>query len=156
MARPKGLFFRSRCVGSVGEDEFNDPIVVAFRVKFPTDGCHRILSKWMSTVAIRAGVGGRGGGGMREGDSWWQVTCRSGGLCLLLCRGGMRLLCLPQLVVFRATGRPSSCSLKASTPHEAPTSALTTETLAAASSRWGRAQEIDHNISDHKARVCGP
>ena len=40
--------------------------------------------------------------------------------------------------------------LKASTPHEAPTPALTTKTLAAAYSRWDRANQIGRHLSGHK------
>ena len=47
------------------------------------------------------------------------------GLCLFVSRSGLCLLCQP--AVFRATGRPSSCSFES---HEAPTPALTTKTLA--------------------------
>ena len=49
--------------------------------------------------------------------------------------------------IWRATGRLSSCSFEG---HEAPTPALTTKTLAAAGSHWGRAHQIGHHLCDHK------
>ena len=111
------------CVkGEDGEDEIYDPMEFSCRVKLFTDGCPRRLSGRLSTLAVRAG----------ERKSRWQVNCRSGGLCLL---------CLSS----RASSRPPDdrpCArLKASTPHEAPTPALTTKTLAAVDSRWGRVHE---------------
>ena len=57
----------------------------------------------------------------------WLVS-HSGSLSLCFSEWLVSSLFVQQ-IVSRATGRPSSCSFEASTPHEAPTPVLTTKTL---------------------------
>ena len=95
-------------------------MAVAFRIKLFTDGCHRGLSRRLSTLAVRAGVWQK---------SRWQVNCCWGGLCLLVCWRGLRLLNLSSRSSWGPPDDRPCARLKTSTPHEAPTPALRTKTL---------------------------
>ena len=79
----------------VGEDGINDPMEYSFRVKLFTDDCLRRLSNRLSTFAVTV-------------DVWKEEEQEAGELSFL----GLVSSLFIQLVVSRATGRPSSCSFE--------------------------------------------
>ena len=74
-----------------GEDEFNDPVAMAFRVKWVIDGYHHRLSR----LLLSKPVSGR----KEEKQATGELSF-----------GRLLSSCLSQRVALRATGRASSCS----------------------------------------------